>query len=361
MSSKKKYAIKWYQENRELYSRLALKVELTIKDILDHNKISYLSVNHRAKKIDSFTAKAYKDKYVDPLNEIMDLAGIRVIAYVESDVAKICKVIEEEFDIDRENSVNKSENMRLDQFGYRSVHYIAKFSPRRLQLPEFNIYSEHKFEIQVRTILQHAWAEIEHDRNYKINGNNLPDEKDIKRRFYLLAANLESIDRQFDEIVADIDKYEKEVTEDTISGKLGKTNINAVSLPTYLNEKLSMLIDLGLNPTLSNNENEIINELFQFGIITLADLEGILTQEFISNYSTYLKKPDEYIEYNENFLSLLRNAMLKTNMDKYMETCWKNKWFVSIHEKKLFTYLGLDFKKFIKNWKVIITDIEEGP
>ncbi|TKH21952.1 GTP pyrophosphokinase, partial [Bacillus cereus] len=221
-------AVEWYQSNRDFYKRLALKIELIIKEILEDCKISFHSVTSRTKDVDSFAKKASKDKYSDPKSEILDLAGIRITAYVESDVNKICEVLEREFEIIQEHSVNKAEILKYNEVGYRSVHYIAKLDSARMKLPEYRRLDAF-FEIQVRTILQHAWAEIEHDRNYKFEGAELPEHAQIKRRFALLAGQLELADREFDSIVKDIEHYSDKVIEDTKKGKLDMP-IDSISL-----------------------------------------------------------------------------------------------------------------------------------
>jgi ppGpp synthetase/RelA/SpoT-type nucleotidyltranferase len=54
-----------------------------------------------------------------------------------------------------------------DELGYQSVHYLVQFSPERCALPEYQRFQGRIAEIQVRTVLQHGWAEIEHDIQYK--------------------------------------------------------------------------------------------------------------------------------------------------------------------------------------------------
>ncbi len=63
---------------------------------------------------------------------------------------------------------------------------VAEIKDDRIILPEYQKFKDKKFEIQIRTILQHAWAEIEHDRDYKFTGE-LPI--NIKRRFRILAGH----------------------------------------------------------------------------------------------------------------------------------------------------------------------------
>lgn len=76
----------------------------------------------------------------------------------------------DEFSIDEGNSGNKADMLETDKVGYLSVHYFLKLNNKRLALSEYKGYKGLKCEVQVRTLLQHAWAEIEHDRNYKFAG-----------------------------------------------------------------------------------------------------------------------------------------------------------------------------------------------
>lgn len=77
------------------------------------------------------------------------------------------------FNIDEKNSLDKKILLASDQIGYRSVHFVCDLGAQRSGLPEFKDLGGLKFEIQVRTLLQHAWAELAHDRNYKFSGTLL--------------------------------------------------------------------------------------------------------------------------------------------------------------------------------------------
>lgn len=149
-------AIKWYTNNRITYEALSRKTSEIIKEVLDNEKIEYYSITWRAKKIDSFTRKIKNEKYDVP-EDITDLAGIRIITYVESEANKAAKFLQKLFDIDLEKIVDKSTVLGVDKVGYRSQHYIASFSSDRSKLPEFKKFSGLKFEVQIRTILEHAW------------------------------------------------------------------------------------------------------------------------------------------------------------------------------------------------------------
>ncbi|MCY1691163.1 hypothetical protein OVA29_11120 [Exiguobacterium sp. SL14] len=88
------------------------------------------------------------------------------------------RIIENEFAIDRDQSVDKSTLLDTTEFGYLSVHFVASLSEQRLALSEYGRFKDYTAEIQIRSILQHAWAEIEHDLGYK-NPNSVPAE--VKR------------------------------------------------------------------------------------------------------------------------------------------------------------------------------------
>ena len=125
------------------------------------------------------------------LDDITDLVAVRVITYFESDVATVSRLVEDSFEVDWEHSIDKSKMHDPDRFGYMGVHYVVRPRPGT---PEFVAFPGTGFEIQIRSILQHAWAEIEHDLGYK-NREAVP--REVRRRFYRLAGLLEMADEEF--------------------------------------------------------------------------------------------------------------------------------------------------------------------
>jgi ppGpp synthetase/RelA/SpoT-type nucleotidyltranferase len=208
-----------YRRIRPQYEEFCVDVERTIKSILQDHKISIHSINARAKDIDSYARKANKrdkngsPKYNKPLTEITDLAAARVIAYTQSAVDEICSAIEASFDIFSKEDIGEERAESAD-FGYKSVHYLIRYSSDRVKLRDFRKYSGLICEIQVRTILQHAWAELEHDIQYK---NEVEIPKEIRRRFRALAGLLEIADREF-AIIQEIEaKLRTEVQRSAVS------------------------------------------------------------------------------------------------------------------------------------------------
>ncbi len=181
-------AVELYRGNFESYKDLALAVDNIIRQVLDQQGINYHSITNRPKEVERYREKASKEKYDDPKNQIMDMAGVRIITYIDSDAKKVERIVKSLFVIIPEYSKDKSEELGTDRVGYRSIHCICTLGKERLALPENRAYRNLFFEIQIRTILQHAWAEFEHDRNYKFKGV-APNE--IRRRLSVVAGSLE--------------------------------------------------------------------------------------------------------------------------------------------------------------------------
>lgn len=343
----------WYIKKQPTYSQLAKKVESIIKDVLDSKNIKYYSISSRAKEIKSFVDKAKKDKYKNPTNEIQDFAGIRIITYVKSEVDECCKEIEPLFAIDDQNSQDKSSELGEDRVGYRSVHYVAEFTEDRLQLPEYQLYKGLKFEIQVRTILEHAWADIAHDRSYKFQGS-FPKDNDIKRRFSLVAATLELVDNEFDSIAKTLVEYQNEIAKQTEQGDLN-IPINSSTLEHYLTKKLEDYIKNNqLEPTFKDALKKIIGELNSFGIETLQELDSLINR--VSDQQVNFSRSN-----SRNFIGILRNCMLIDNTKKYFENSWSKHWRrIDVKAYNLLKQNGVDIDHYINVYNIEVDDEDDA-
>lgn len=165
-------------------------------------------IEGRAKTVASFTEKILrKKKYTDPLRQITDLCGIRVVVGSEAEVTAVGDWIKARLDVDWANSVDTVSRLRTEEFGYRSVHYVIRLHrggaadwPERFEGMEA--------EIQVRTWLQHAQATLDHDRVYK-SPSPLPEA--LRREQARLAAQLESVDAGLQRLAQEIDARQAQV------------------------------------------------------------------------------------------------------------------------------------------------------
>jgi putative GTP pyrophosphokinase len=193
---------KYVSEQMGTYRLLAEKTKEFLSSILRSKGIVPHSITSREKDPEKLRKKMATEgqPYHNLTNNINDLAGVRIITYFPSDVDKIAPLIEKEFKVDREHSVDKRLCLDPAIFGYASVHFVVEFRHELVKLPEYALFKEMKCEIQVRTILQHAWAEIEHDIVYK-SQEEIPFR--LRRRFACLAGLLEIADREFESLRQD--------------------------------------------------------------------------------------------------------------------------------------------------------------
>jgi ppGpp synthetase/RelA/SpoT-type nucleotidyltranferase len=207
---------KFLQEQVKLYSSLHSKYALyaeTLVEIFGEACKKYAPqavIQARPKAIASFAEKILrKNKYKDPVNEITDLCGARVITHIPEEVIAVGQFIRENFIIDEKNSVDVTQRLKPTEFGYRSAHYIIQFKadafPSRevpIEIPN-ELYGI-KAEVQVRTILEHSWADFSHDMSYK-GSFKIPQK--WERELAGLAATLEAADQTYSRIHTGLKVY----------------------------------------------------------------------------------------------------------------------------------------------------------
>src|SRR5581483_5435506 len=164
------------------------------------------SVEARAKTISSFAEKALRKrhKYDDPVHQLTDLCGARVITDTTEEVERICQFIRQNFKVDEANSDDKAVLLGASQFGYRSVHFVVQLIDVAASEDAKEVGGERKAEIQVRTGLENAWARLAHDRIYK-SPFKVPES--IQREMNRASALLEEADRDFSLILDSLQRY----------------------------------------------------------------------------------------------------------------------------------------------------------
>ncbi len=192
-------------------------------------------VQARAKATASFAEKITRkgQDLEDPVTQFTDLCGARVIGQTQEDVDRICAFVRRHFKIDEANSPDVRSRLAVGEFGYLSEHLVVQFpwatldginlrmgadvSPEEALLREelepldpkgwtavAETIGSRKAEIQVRTLLQHAWSDVTHDRIYK--GDFRPPAR-LARQIHRVAALLEEADGELQEAVSGVDVY----------------------------------------------------------------------------------------------------------------------------------------------------------
>jgi len=135
-------AARRYERVRPKYEALGSQLQAIFLRALRAERVPFVSIDTRAKGVDSFRSKATRPaegdpaqpKYGQPLRDITDLAGVRIITLFPSSISDVEAILRREVAVlDSEDKGSKL--IAEDRFGYRSIHYLVKFSDTRATLP----------------------------------------------------------------------------------------------------------------------------------------------------------------------------------------------------------------------------------
>jgi putative GTP pyrophosphokinase len=220
-----------FDRRRDILAAFCAKTKSLIEESLQDGKIRYQSVQARVK-----TKKKLREKYLDPkkgykrLDDITDLAGLRIITYYEDEIDQVAEIIKREFEIIPKDSIDKRKT-EPDRFGYYALQYVCRHSPSRRKDVEYKKFADVCCEIQLTSVLRHAWAEIEHEWY---------DLKDaypvlIKRRFSRMAALLEIAESEFLDIRKKRLDYERSIAVQ-VEANVSELQLDAVSLKSFMEQ-----------------------------------------------------------------------------------------------------------------------------
>lgn len=263
---RRRAAEQWHRERAGVYAELAEHVHNLLLRELRHYEVVAQAVSHRAKTLRSLQDKWVRPsdadpavfKYDDPSSQITDVAAVRVVTYLQHLVPKVQEVIASAL-----STTGPQDRAGLDDPsvpGYRGVHYLVELPATRLALREYEHLSGLRAEVQVQTVLQHAWAEIQHDVLYK-NSSEVP--ADLKRRLVALAGMLELADAEFRSVAQQL-AVAQDLQADGETDPAGPASLDAVQLrgllhrhlggadrldPLWLDQLLALLAELDVADT----------------------------------------------------------------------------------------------------------------
>ena len=210
-----------YQEHLPQFLEAETQIVKSLQDYLTEGGIRIAALESRVKAEDSLIGKLeLKGSKYESLADVTDVLGLRVITFYPDDVDKVASAIERLYKVDWEHSIDKRKLHNLDSFGYLSLHYVC-FIPGMPYL----------MEIQMRTLLQHAWANMSHDTGYK---SNVEIPKKYIRNMNRLAGMLELADEQFSLIRMEITNYRRRIQALVASGDLNEVPLNDDTFGSYL-------------------------------------------------------------------------------------------------------------------------------
>lgn len=221
-----------YHAKLPLFEKMQSVVMERLRSCLDENHILVAGLESRVKNENSLTGKlelkGYKYRI---LSDITDILGVRIITYYSDEVDVISALVEKLFDIDWDNSVDKRKMLEIDRFGYMSLHYVCRIPTSMYHDPAMPQLNDTPFELQMRSTLQHVWANMYHDMGYK-SEVEIPAE--YQRNMSRLAGMLELVDEQFSSIRKEINNYRRNVQALVASGDFDEVPLNGDTFRSFM-------------------------------------------------------------------------------------------------------------------------------
>ena len=281
MNLKCRLILEDYRKQRDNFVKLGDTAHTLLTDMVKDLGLTVLAVEHRVKEEKSLAGKLERkgDAY-NTLEDITDILGCRVICFLSDEIDKIGKKVEETFEVDWENSSDKRALIKEDTFGYLSLHYICS-------LPFGDKWPDElcgkKFEIQIRTILQHAWSAIHHDIGYK---SDFGVPREINRQFARLAGLLELADDEFVRARDNMEAYTEDIRARIITDDADEIPINMISLNEYVlrNQRMQSVIreiaDIAGAEISEIDPESYIPQLAFLGVKKLGDIEVMINENY---------------------------------------------------------------------------------
>ena len=276
------------QQYRELLPTLEKQAKEAydlMRHALRQQGIYVTAIEFRVKTEQSLAGKLErKGRKYKTIYDVTDLVGLRIITFYTDEVDKVAAIAKRVFDSDWQESVDKRKLHQLDSFGYNSLHYICRLKDATPEQP--------RFELQMRTALQHVWSTIEHDTGYK---GDVKIPREYKRQFSRLAGMLELVDDEFSRLRLVLTDYRRQVQTLVKSGQLDDVSLSSDSFRSYLelkpfdrlNRRIAAVNQAEIYPVSMMNYLPILES---FGLETLGDVQHFIDENSDDAYQMALSQ-----------------------------------------------------------------------
>jgi ppGpp synthetase/RelA/SpoT-type nucleotidyltranferase len=260
-----------FDRRKEGFAHLSKETVRLIETILNEKKIGIYDVKTRVKLRDKLESKYCKpEKIYKCLDDIPDVVGLRIITYYSDQIDRIAEIIEREF-----AQLNPMDDKRIgkpESFGYSALHMDCRYSAKRLESTEYKRFAGERFEIQITTVLGHAWAEMHHAW---YDSSDTPTEEE--RRFLRLAAVLELAEQEFLEIRRKKEQREHAVSlQVAVAAESPEIPITPESLKAYIEQKdIVGELDTRLATMFGSKNAMSPDEAFLIALSTLVNGVGV--------------------------------------------------------------------------------------
>ena len=278
-------ALEVYDTNLQQYEQNASELEKRVKNALDADpRMGHIHlVTARPKGRDSLERKLRDKIRKDPTLLIEDVVGIRVITYYRDDASWVEEIVRGMMRVHDGTYVNKAETLDDSEFGYRSIQFVASmpWASRHRDLPFGHLIQEPSMspavaEVQIRSIVEHAWAEIDHKLVYH---DSAPLPRSVRRRFALTAALIENVDEQLisvrNEVESDSSDPELEYALDAgLLQRIVETDRDSRAL----DRKIADALDLPIRK-LINHDREVHRATSIAGLLSANQIRDAIAEQ----------------------------------------------------------------------------------
>jgi putative GTP pyrophosphokinase len=241
--------------------------------------------------------------------DIHDLVGLRLVTLFMRDASRLVSLIARTFKvIEQEDTAIRLED---NKFGYASVHILIRLPEEWLKVPSMANLGNLVAEVQVRTLSQHLWAAASHVLQYK-KEENVPSP--VKRSINRVAALLETIDLEFDRVLAERDTYQRAVR--------AKNELDVTSLETALDSLLPLQ-----NKTRSEYEyySSLLIDLWTFNIRDARTLTAVIEKHREAILRRDLETARKYPEVRGNEFYFTHSGLVRGILELELGPIWTSK------------------------------------
>ena len=274
--------LRQFRELRPTLEQISNEAYDLLQHALREQGIYVTAIEHRVKTEKSLAGKLeLKGGKYKNIEDVTDLVGLRVITFYTDEVDTVAVIAKNIFDIDWEESVDKRKVHQLDAFGYNSLHYICRLKS-----------GGPRFELQMRTALQHVWSTIEHDTGYK-GDVKIPSE--YRRQFSRLAGMMELIDDEFSRLRLVLTEYRRQTLSLVKNGRLDEVPLSRATFRNFLdlqpfnrlNRRIASVNQAEIYPV---SMMPYLRVLESFGMETLGDVQHFIEENSEDAYQLALSQ-----------------------------------------------------------------------
>lgn len=294
-----------YQVALPALEALRREAEFALHEAIDHEKLKIHGFESRVKELESIERKASSKQIENPLDQINDIVGVRVICLFRNDLEIVDSVLKNTFSV---QSIDDKITESTETFGYMSSHYICTMRDE-YNGPRYAQVKDKKFEVQVRTLGMHAWAAISHYLSYKSDWD-IPDH--LKKSLNALSGLFYITDNEFQtayearqlSLTDTIKRVDKSLDEP----------INLDSMTAYLEKRFPDRPGYD-----SSSVSSIVSQLHQAGYEKIAEVERdvVRASKVFPNYEQD-NPPQNTKGRKFNAIGVVR-ASLRISSDKFYQ------------------------------------------